>query len=230
MLKKLHENRYLTLLISTFLLLYGQILAPESWGVYPKTFLFLQHGGVGLLLFFEKKYLRNFFLFFFILLTLSFVVDLLDPKMYYRYFGFVYVLYFCVLSANVFKKILTEKKVNKEMLAAVMCGFVLLILLTSIIFITIENMHHESFSNLGEAGEKLNNLRYFSFICLLTVGFGDIVPLTTLAKNTTGFLCLIGHFYTVIVMGIFIGKYINNLSDADSGESSKSSEQSKIGE
>lgn len=205
----LKENRYLTLLISTVLLLFGQMFAPNSWGIYPKTILLVQHGLVGFWLFFDQKYLRYFFSFFFIILIVSFIIDILNPVIYYKYFGLFYVLYFIVLSTIVFKIILKSKSVNREMLAAVMCGFLLLIIAASLIFITIEIIEPNSFSNLSNGAEKLNDLRYFSFVSILTVGFGDIAPITSVAKSTTAFLCLIGHFYTVIVTGIFIGKYIN---------------------
>mgnify|MGYP000884365826 FL=1 len=209
MLKLLNNNPYKVLLLSTLLLLFGQMFVPNGWGQNAKFILLFQHGLVGLLLFFKSKYFRVFFLFFFVILTLAFIADIMKPKQYYIYFGISYIIYFLVLTFNVFNKILLSKEVNREMLSAVMCGFILLILVSSLVFITIESMYPNSFTNLGTGVQKLNNLRYFSFVSTLTVGFGDIVPINRLAKNATVILSLASHFYTVIVTGIFIGKYIN---------------------
>ena len=188
------------------------MFVPDIWGQYAKDILLFQHGVIGILLFFKNKYLKIFFILFFVILTIGFVEDLLAPNHYYLYFGITYVWYFLMLSFKVFNKVLLSKEVNKEMLSAVICGFILLILVASLIFITIESIYTHSFSNLGIGLEKWNNLRYYSFISITTVGFGDIVPLNKLAKNATAILSLIGHFYTVIVTAIFIGKYINKNS------------------
>lgn len=209
MRKYLTNNPYTALLLSTVILLFGQMFVPDAWGENAKFILLVQHGLVGLLLFFKNKYLRTLFLFFFATITLGFIADIMGTKQYYLYFGIAYIIYFLVLTFNVFNKVLLSKEVNREMLSAVMCGFILLIIVSSFVFITIETLNPNSFTNLGSGFEKWNNLRYFSFISTLTIGFGDIVPVTKLAKNATATLSLASHFYTVIVTGIFIGKYIN---------------------
>jgi hypothetical protein len=209
MLKHLNDNPYKTLLLSTLLLLFGQMFVPNSWGQYAKFILLFQHGLVGLILFFKSKYFRIFFSLFFVILTLALIADITEPKQYYIYFGIAYIIYFLVLTYKVFNKILLSKEVNHEMLSAVVCGFILLILMSSLVFTSIESIFPNSFTNLGTGVEKWNNLRYFSFISTLTIGFGDIVPINRLAKNATVILSLASHFYTVIVTGIFIGKYIN---------------------
>ena len=59
-----------------------------------------------------------------------------------------------------------------------------------------------------EGKNILVNLNYFSFTTLLTIGFGDIAPLSLIAKRAVMFIGLLGHFYTVFVTGIIIGKYL----------------------
>ncbi len=55
----------------------------------------------------------------------------------------------------------------------------------------------------------LDNLNYFSFITLLTIGYGDITPVTLIAKRAVMMMGLVGHFYTVFVTSIIIGKYLS---------------------
>jgi voltage-gated potassium channel len=51
-------------------------------------------------------------------------------------------------------------------------------------------------------------LNYFSFVTLLTVGYGDIVPLSNVARNAT---VLLGHFYDLFVASVIVGKYVGRV-------------------
>ena len=66
-----------------------------------------------------------------------------------------------------------------------------------------------SFRNLYEGTGQISDLIYFSFITVLSIGYGDISPATSIAKNAVVFFGLIGHFYSVVVIGIIIGKYLS---------------------
>ena len=130
----------------------------------------------------------------------------------------IYLLYFALISFQVYKHIFKSETVSVEMISAVMCGFILLCFIASFIFAEVEAMHNNSFSNIGSGREKLAYLNYFSVTTLLTIGFGDIVPLTLVAKRFVMFMALVGHFYTVFVTAIVIGKYLNNNKKVVSGE------------
>ncbi len=121
----------------------------------------------------------------------------------------IYLLYFAVISYQVYMHIFKSETVSAEMISAVMCGFILLCFIASFLFAEVEMMHNNSFSNIGTGREKLVYLNYFSVTTLLTIGFGDIVPLTLIAKRLVMLMALTGHFYTVFVTAIVIGKYLN---------------------
>ena len=55
---------------------------------------------------------------------------------------------------------------------------------------------------------SVQGLNYFSFITLLTVGYGDIVPLSNVARKATMLLGLLGHFYDLFVVSVIVGKYM----------------------
>jgi hypothetical protein len=50
-------------------------------------------------------------------------------------------------------------------------------------------------------------LNYFAFVCLTTVGFGDIVPVTRQAQMFSVAVSLIGTTYLALVMGVLISRY-----------------------
>ncbi len=51
---------------------------------------------------------------------------------------------------------------------------------------------------------------YFSYITMLTIGYGDIYPLGHLAQKATVLIGLIGQVYIVILTAIMIAKYVNS--------------------
>jgi hypothetical protein len=56
--------------------------------------------------------------------------------------------------------------------------------------------------------EEMQNLLYFSFITLTTIGYGDISPLSDAARNFAIILGLVGQFYNSIIIAIIIGKFL----------------------
>ena len=53
---------------------------------------------------------------------------------------------------------------------------------------------------------------YYSYITLMTIGYGDILPITPIAQKAAIFIGLIGQFYLVVLTAIVVGKYINQSS------------------
>ena len=50
-------------------------------------------------------------------------------------------------------------------------------------------------------------INYFAFICLTTVGFGDINPELPLARMLAVSTGIAGPLYLAVVMGVLIGRY-----------------------
>jgi voltage-gated potassium channel len=171
----------------------------------------LQNMIVGLIIFYKRKGIRVFILLLifatlFLSLFGSELIHFIDVKSYQ---GIIYLMYFFIVAKEVYKKMFYARTVNRELLAAVLCGFVLLCLICTFLFYQVELQFPKSFSNIGTKGDVLKNFNYFSFTTLLTIGFGDIVPLSLVAKRAVMLMGLTGHFYTVFVTSIIIGKYLS---------------------
>ena len=52
-----------------------------------------------------------------------------------------------------------------------------------------------------------SQLNYFAFICLTTVGFGDIQPMLPRARVLSVSTGIAGPIYLAVVMGVLIGRY-----------------------
>nr|WP_262920466.1 potassium channel family protein [Hanstruepera flava] len=57
---------------------------------------------------------------------------------------------------------------------------------------------------------KIEELIYFSYITLLTIGYGDITPNAEIVQKASVLVGMVGQFYLVIVTAVVIEKYIRH--------------------
>ena len=51
-----------------------------------------------------------------------------------------------------------------------------------------------------------NNLFYFSYVTILTIGYGDITPNTWIAKNAAVLVGFIAYVYSIVVIATIVGR------------------------
>ncbi|EHQ30379.1 ion channel [Mucilaginibacter paludis] len=207
------RRKYEFLVVSFLILIFGDTF---SGALCLAVLLPLQNMVIALIAFYPLKWLR---LLLGTLITLVILVTLFNCC-YFTQLGAgilcsIFFAYFAVIAVKVYQTILSNRFISSEMIAATFCGFVLLCLAGAIVFITIAVNYPGSFSNISIGVNRFKNLTYFSFTTLLTIGYGDIVPTTLVAKRAVMLMGLVGHFYTVVLTGIIIGKYIRGGFDLD---------------
>ena len=119
-------------------------------------------------------------------------------------FSFLLFACFCIILMGQLLKI---KEINLQFILGPLLGFLYLGIIGGILFETINFLDSNSFRLID--GFSSYSFYYFSFISVTTVGYGDITPFTAPAQSLTLVLNIIGQFYLAIVIGVFVGKYIN---------------------
>ena len=122
-------------------------------------------------------------------------------------FSFLLFACFCII---LIRQLLNIKEINLQFILGPLLGFLYLGIIGGILFETIHLFDTKSF-HLTD-GFTGFSYYYFSFISITTVGYGDITPYTAPAQSLTLVLNIIGQFYLAIVIGVFVGKYINTKS------------------
>ena len=122
------------------------------------------------------------------------------------------------------KRLASEQHVNASVLMGAAAGYLLLGLTSGLVMIGVETIEPGSFEpvnmpNVAEMGNAsviqwmpvFAKINYFAFVCLTTVGFGDITPMNPLARMLAVSTGVIGQLYLAVVMGILIGRFSSEL-------------------
>jgi voltage-gated potassium channel len=212
-LQTLQNKKFTVLLISFCVLLFGSIFIPQNMIKYAIPVLYVQNIIAGLLLFMHDRKT----VFKILLLLVGIAIGLEVGSLFVDYHALrlslplVYISYFLLVSVELYRQVYKSKKVDTEIIAAVFCGFLMLGLLGSYAFILVETITPGSFGGITKDYMHVDlDLLYFSFITIMTIGYGDILPLTPIARKVTMIIGLAGHFYTVFVLAIIIGKFQSN--------------------
>jgi len=190
------------------LMLFGDIFIQPENDYNAETILILQNMLFSLLLFWQKHKLQILIAGVLIIIgTFSRIYFQIYPGWAGYLFLIVYMIYFLLVSFRIYIDLMFQKELGIETISAAFSGFILLGTVFSIIFITMGS--NGAFKGPGGSISNSDYL-YFSFVTLLTIGYGDITPVNEISKKVIILLGLIGHFYTVFIVGIVIGKFINN--------------------
>ena len=55
---------------------------------------------------------------------------------------------------------------------------------------------------------QFNDYLYFSFVTLTTLGYGDVIPVSHLARSTTMLIAVTGQLYMTILIAMLVGKFL----------------------
>ncbi len=119
-------------------------------------------------------------------------------------FSFLLFACFCVI---LIKQLIKIKDMSLQFILGPILGFLYLGIIGGVLFEFVHLLDTNSFQLIK--GFSGYSFYYFSFISMTSVGFGDITPITAPAQSLTLVMTIIGQFYLVIVIGVFVGKYIN---------------------
>lgn len=120
------------------------------------------------------------------------------------------IVFFLVLTWLLFHLTIRKKIVDSEVVVNAINGYLLLGVSWAIIITIFTNFQLEAFSFTNKGNNHLHDEVYFAFVTLTTLGYGDSLPLTPAAKMISILIAITGAFYSTIVLGMIVGKYISN--------------------
>ena len=224
-MERLYKYRFEIFLFSQVVTLFGSLLFPIS--LFNKVIfpiLLLLNIGAGIILISKNKKVMWFFILLFsiAILTLgnSFLVTTEINNYFYARLG-VNFLFYGIITIEIIKQIWNATLVNKNVIIGLMSGYICLGLMACFMFSFIEFTTPDSFQGLlisdQDVNTKMDSLLYYSFITLLTIGYGEIIPMTPAAQKAAILTGLVGQFYLVIITAVVVEKYIHHSKNTQNG-------------
>jgi voltage-gated potassium channel Kch len=146
-----------------------------------------------------------------IILTIMLWVGLIfDMVQLAKITGLISTIYFILVIYYLVTQIARSKKVRLlEFLEAVNI-YLLMGIAASILFKAIYTFDHATFSTSVNEFTGRADFIYFSFVTLTTLGYGDILPISPLARSITILISITGQLYLTMIIALLVGKYLSN--------------------
>jgi hypothetical protein len=129
------------------------------------------------------------------------------------------LFFICFLILRFLAFILHAPRVNSEVLCAGMSNYFLLGLLWSFAYRLVAEIDPHAFAVTFNAipSEPLVGFKsiYFSLITLSTVGYGDIVPVSNVARMLSAMEAMIGTLYITVFIARLVALYTSQVSAAE---------------
>ncbi len=221
MLEKLYPYRFELFLFSQIAILFGSLIVPgDFFETVVSPILFLINLVAGIVLISKKKRLMWFFIVLLIVSGVVFSADVLESlnskPLKFLNMG-TYFLFYTIVTFEIIKQIWETKVVNKNVIFGLISGYIALGLISFFICLSIEIASPSSFDGLKATIDQpqlfTERIMYYSYITLMTIGYGEIVPVTSLAQKAAILIGMMGQFYLVILTAIVVGKYISRTND-----------------
>ena len=214
-----YDLRFELFFASQVAILFGSLVVPlEFYERVLSPVLFLLNLVMGILLISHRKGLTRLFLLMFGVSLAVFGIQLFitpeefGPENYVRLV--VYFLFYIAVTIEIIKQVWRAERVSKNVIMGLMSGYISIGLLGFFLFLSIELMDPGAFNGLllneANAAAKVDSLIYYSYITLLTIGYGEIYPVTPVAQKAAILVGLIGQFYLVIITAVVVEKYIRH--------------------
>ena len=137
-------------------------------------------------------------------------VELTSISLLTRIFGALFLGYAVI---NILRIVAQSEEVTKETIYAAIVAYMLMALMWAFFYMILELLAPGSFS-ITEGAFRTETMRfkYFSFVTITTLGYGDIAPLTNKASSLVMLEALFGQIYLVVLIAWLVGMHVSRRS------------------
>jgi hypothetical protein len=109
--------------------------------------------------------------------------------------------------------VLRSPRITGDVLAGALASFIMAGLAFAVVYGVIEARVPGAFATPGLEPASFPDLAYFSFVTLLTIGYGDVTPVAPLARAVMILEGLFSVIFTTIVMASLVAGYLRHRED-----------------
>ena len=123
-------------------------------------------------------------------------------------------LFFCV---SILAYVLHSGRVTSDKIFAAISVYLLLGFAWTYAYALLDDMQPGSFADSTETGRTdyvahVMQLRYFSFVTLTTLGYGDVLPRSSAARTMATLEAVMGQIYLAVLVARLVGLHIVHAS------------------
>ena len=113
--------------------------------------------------------------------------------------------------------IVRSQRVTGDVLAGALAAYIMAGLAFAVLYGVIENFRPLSFEAAKAGPVSFPDLVYFSFVSLLTIGFGDVTATAPFARAVVLVEGLFGVIFTTVVMAALVAGYLRHREQGSTG-------------
>ena len=166
---------------------------------------------------FDKKTMKRLSYFGAVTLLVIWINNIFDKDIIKIITFFVILCFIIYITLNMIIYIAKSRKVTSVIILNAINSYLLMGLIGSFLFAITELVHNNILGYSTKAikfgtgsGSEFHDFIYFSFVTMTTLGYGDITPVSSLAKSITLLVCISGQLYLTILIATLVGKLLSN--------------------
>ena len=123
----------------------------------------------------------------------------------------VALLFYLFTTFLAFEVLFTGEQIDLNMIMGSICVYILVGICWSIFYFFESTIHPGAFNGIDVdiSKSRFTDLLYYSYVTLSTLGYGDITPVTPIARTLAFLEALFGQFYIAILVASFVGMHIS---------------------
>ena len=115
--------------------------------------------------------------------------------------------FFLVMTGALIYQVATSARVTLPLIIGAIDGYLMLGIVGAVAFVIVETLIPGSVKFPAGMSSSMDFI-YFSFITMLTIGYGDILPVGPTAQTVAVFLGVGGQLYIAILVSMLVGKFL----------------------
>jgi voltage-gated potassium channel len=123
------------------------------------------------------------------------------------------ILFLTIVTGSVLYDVVLRARVTLETLRGVICAYFMIAFVFAYVYYLIEFITPGTFRLATEGlsvfsyAQYISEMLYFSFVTLLTIGYGDIIALKDVGQTAAVLEGIIGQFYVAILVARLVSVY-----------------------
>ena len=123
------------------------------------------------------------------------------------------ILFGALVITSILSFMLKSAEVNREIIYAAILVYLLAALMWAFAYTFLELIDPASFNiDLERPQGFLLLFHYYSFVTITTLGYGDITPVSEVAKSLSVLEAVVGQLYLVVVVAWLVGMHVSSRS------------------